>query len=63
MEDFNKCISLKPYYADAYRYRGSVYFSQGKILQCHRDVLKAAALGNYELLEFNEECGITPLVE
>jgi tetratricopeptide (TPR) repeat protein len=63
MEDLNKCISLKPDYADAYRYRGSVYFSQGKILQCHRDAIKAAALGNYELLEFNEECGITPLVK
>ena len=44
-------ISLKPDHSYAYHRRGAAYFFQGKDPQGYRDAIKAAALGNCELLD------------
>lgn len=56
-EDFNKFISLKPDFADAYRYQGVAYFLLGKNLLGYSDAQKTCSLENLELLEWAKDHG------
>jgi len=55
VDDYDRFISLKPNYADAYAYRGISYYYLGKYSLCYRDALRASKLGNNELLEIFKE--------
>jgi len=57
MEGFNKAISLKPDYPDAYNNRGIVYFIQNNKQQGCLDAQKACTLGNCELLKLSKTKG------
>jgi Tfp pilus assembly protein PilF len=57
LEDFNKAISLKQDYADAYDNRANVYLNQGNNKLGCDDAQKACALGNCQILEADKVRG------